>query len=197
MATDTAIDLGSEVGAQTPPDWRAHRAFLPKALHFLYGVLALQFVSTIFFVGSLWSEVLGLRTTSIPYAWQEYIEVMASLGLLSGTLTTILFVQKSRRKEKHLRRQIDVVAGNFEAHLADQFDDWSLSPSEAAVAVYAMKGFSNAEVADLRGTSAATVKSQLNAIYRKSGCANRQQLISFLVEELLSGVAVADERGMN
>ena len=56
---------------------------------------------------------------------------------------------------------------------------------------YVMKGFSNAEVAELRGTTAATVKSQLNSIYRKSGCANRQQLISFLVEDMLSGLVVS------
>ena len=38
-----------------------------------------------------------------------------------------------------------------------------------------MKGFSNAEIADLRGTTAATVKSQMNAIYRKSNFTNRQR----------------------
>jgi hypothetical protein len=55
--------------------------------------------------------------------------------------------------------------------------------------VYAMKGFSNAEIGGFRGTSVSTVKSQMNAIYRKTGFSNRQQLISFLVEEMLAGVA--------
>lgn len=190
LATDTTLHYGPEVVSAKPAECSARAVAFPRALHFLYGVLAVQFLSTVFFVGSLWSEVLGLRTTSIPYDWQEYIEVMASVGLLCGTVTTILFVRKSRQKELHLQRQIDVAAGNFQEHLTILFEDWSLSPSEEAVAVYAMKGFSNAEVAKLRGTSAATIKSQLNAVYRKSGFANRQQLISFLVEELLSGVAV-------
>ena len=53
--------------------------------------------------------------------------------------------------------------------------------------IYAIKGFSNAEIGELRGTSAATVKSQMNAIYRKTGFSNRQQLIAFMVEELLHG----------
>lgn len=159
------------------------------ALRLLYAVLGVQFVSTVFFVGSLWTEVLGLRTTSIPYVWQEYIEVLASVGLLAGTSTTILFVRKAHLRGMQLQRQVDVAAGNFQEHLSELFEDWALSPSESTVAIYAMKGFSNAEVAELRGTSAATVKSQLNAVYRKSGFANRQQLISFLVEELLSGVA--------
>ncbi|MEO8531546.1 MAG: helix-turn-helix transcriptional regulator, partial [Deltaproteobacteria bacterium] len=59
-----------------------------------------------------------------------------------------------------------------------------------AVAVYAMKGFSNGEIAELRKTSIPTVKSQMKAIFRKAGLDNRQQLIAFLVEELLSGVAL-------
>jgi DNA-binding CsgD family transcriptional regulator len=158
----------------------------------LYGALLVQFVSTAFFVGSLWSEVLGLRTTAISYVWQEYIEVLASAGLLAGTVTTAFFVRKAQGNEVRLRRQIDVAAGNFQNHLMTLFDEWNLSPSESMVAVYAMKGFSNAEVAGFRGTSAATIKSQLNAVYRKSGFANRQQLISCLVEELLSGVCVEE-----
>ena len=195
LATDATLDL-DEKCTQGTSFVRGARGW-PRigSLHLLCSVLSVQFVSTVFFVGTLWSEVLGLRTTSIPYVWQEYIEVLASVGLLFGTGTTILFVRKAYLREEQLQRQIDVAAGNFQQHLFALFEEWGLTPSESTVAIYAMKGFSNAEVAGLRGTSAATVKSQLNAVYRKSGFANRQQLISFLVEELMSGVAIRTEAG--
>lgn len=156
----------------------------------LYVLFAIQGLSAAFFLGDLWSEVLGLRETPIPYDIQEYIQIFASVGLTAGFLTTSHFLSKSFRSVTHLRRQIDVASGNFQDHLESLFREWELSPSERAVTLYAMKGFSNAEVAELRGTSASTVKTQLNAVYRKSGCANRQQLITYLVEELLAGVAV-------
>ena len=157
---------------------------------FLYLVLGLQILSAVFFVGDLWTEVLGLRTQPIPWAWQEYIQTFASVGLVIGVVVSGLFLRHSLARLNALNRQIDVASGNFHGHLMQLFVEWELSPSEQSVAICAMKGFSNAEIAELRGTSASTVKSQMNSIYRKCRLGNRQQLISFLVEELLAGVAV-------
>jgi DNA-binding NarL/FixJ family response regulator len=97
-------------------------------------------------------------------------------------------VRSSLKRVEELNRQIDLATGNYKSHLQDLFEAWRLSPSEQEVTIYAMKGFSNAEIAELRSTAATTVKSQMNSVYRKSGLANRQQLITFLVEELLSGI---------
>lgn len=157
---------------------------------FLLPVLAFQLLSCLFFVGELWTEVLGIRTHPIPYQWQEYIQILASIGLIVGVGTSMLLLRKSQRRISQLGRQMDVARGNFEGHLDNLFAEWDLTRSEQDVTIYAMKGFSNSEIAGLLGKAAATVKSQLNAVYRKSGFSNRQQLISFLVEELLSGVTV-------
>lgn len=159
-------------------------------LWLLYGAFALQAVSAFFFVGELWTELLGLRTTPIPYAWQELIQVLASIGIITGVIASGIFVRHGIDYMRELDRQVDVAAGNYEDHLMDIFDSWRLSPSEKSVAIYAMKGFSNAEIANLRKTTVPTIKSQTNAIYRKSGLGNRPQLISFLVEELLAGINV-------
>ena len=153
----------------------------------LYGAFALQTVSALFFVGELWSEVLGLRTWPTPWAWQETIQILASAGLLVGVVVSGVFIKRSLGRLDHLGRQIDVLMGNYHHHLIEQFAAWGLSPSEEAVAIYAIKGFSNAEIADLRNTSIATVKSQMNSIFRKAGLSSRQQLISFLVEEFIGG----------
>ncbi|MBT8456670.1 MAG: helix-turn-helix transcriptional regulator [Alphaproteobacteria bacterium] len=154
----------------------------------LCSALGLQALGAFFFIGELWSEILGLRTTPLPYAYQEYIQLLASVGLIVGLGASALLAKRGMARMADLNRQIDVASGNYEDHLLKLFKNWRLSPSEQAVAIYAMKGFSNAEIADLRSTSASTVKSQMNAIYRKTGLGNRQQLISFLVEELLAGV---------
>lgn len=159
-----------------------------RKLFLLYGVLAIQALSAFFFLGELWTEILGLRKTPIPYAYQEIIQIFASFGVVIGVLASGMLVRRQLEQTDHLSRQIDVATGNFEAHLRAQFAEWQLSPSEQSVVIYAMKGFSNAEIATFRSTSASTVKSQMNAIYRKSGLQNRPQLISFLVEELLAGV---------
>ena len=155
----------------------------------LYLAFGFQFLSALFFVGELWSEVFNLRSQPIPWQWQEYIQILASVGLITGVVVSGWFLRLSWRRMERMGRQIDVATGNFEQHMRDLFTAWNLSPSEQAVAVYAMKGFSNGEIADLRGTSASTIKSQMNSVYRKAGLSNRQQLISYLVEDLLAGVS--------
>lgn len=160
----------------------------PSVLFGLYVLLALQLLGTIFFVVDLWSEVLGLRTWSLPWQWQEYVQIFASVALVLGTVAGIGFIRHSRSELRRMNLQIQAVSGQFHDHVRAQFARWGFSPSEEAVAIYAMKGFSNGEIAAFRGTSAATVKSQMNAVFRKAGLENRQQLIALMVEELLGNV---------
>jgi len=63
-------------------------------------------------------------------------------------------------------------------------NDWGLSQAEADVAIFVAKGFSNGEIADMRGCAIATVKSQLGRIYQKSGLDSRYQLIAFVTDEV-------------
>jgi DNA-binding CsgD family transcriptional regulator len=53
------------------------------------------------------------------------------------------------------------------------------------VALYAVKGYANAEIAELRGKSEATIKTQINAVFRKAGVQNRGQLIAQFLDLLL------------
>ncbi|MBF9031211.1 hypothetical protein HKCCE3408_12485 [Rhodobacterales bacterium HKCCE3408] len=154
-------------------------------------VLSVQLASAGFFLFDLWGEVLGLRSRPLPFVVGELAQVAASVALLTGIIVTVIFMRRSQAVINRLDQQIGAVSGNFDAQLNRLFNDWRLSQSEAEITIYAIKGFSNAEIGDLRGTSATTVKSQMNAIYRKTGFANRQQLIAFMVEELLHGAGSA------
>lgn len=188
---ENSLEIGPrlvEPVQEIPASYDASRRNERRKLVMLYSAFAVQGLSAFFFLGELWSEILGLRETPIPYAYQEVIQLLASLGLVIGVLASAMLVRRHLDRMQELNRQIDLATGNYETHLQDLFRSWRLSRSEQEVTIYAMKGFSNGEIADFRSTTASTVKSQMNAIYRKSGLANRQQLISFLVEELLAGV---------
>lgn len=71
--------------------------------------------------------------------------------------------------------------------------DWGLSQAEADVAIFVVKGFSNSEIADMRGSAIATVKSQLGRIYYKSGLESRYQLIAFVTDEVCGMASEPDE----
>ncbi|NNF92563.1 MAG: helix-turn-helix transcriptional regulator, partial [Boseongicola sp.] len=68
--------------------------------------------------------------------------------------------------------------------------EWALTPAERDVALFAIKGFSTQDIADLRGVSEGTIKAQTNAIYRKAGVSGRPQLLSLFIDDL-----VEDEPG--
>ena len=164
-------------------------------LTLLWGSVAVQAMSAAVFLGVFWGDILGLRTEDIDWAWIEFMQVLASVGVVVGLLTSIAFLKRSQSRVHHLTRQLEVAAGQFEVHLGQILVHWSLTEAEKDVGLLAMKGFSNAEIADLRNTSLPTVKSQMTAIFRKSGCTSRQQLISYLVDELLQGVGTPSVGG--
>lgn len=64
------------------------------------------------------------------------------------------------------------------------------------MALFALKGLSVGEIADLRGTSEGTVRAQTASVYRKAGVLGRSQLIAIFLDEMvetpvLSGGATA------
>ncbi len=91
------------------------------------------------------------------------------------------------RRHADAKRALSVASGELDLLMQNYFGTWGLTPSEADVATFTIKGFSIAEIAQMRNSAEGTVKSQLNAIYRKSGQAGRGQLVSVLIEDLLSG----------
>ena len=62
------------------------RTFNGRGVLLLYLAFALQVISALFFVGDLWTEVLNLRSEPIPWVWQEYIQMLASIGLVVGVV---------------------------------------------------------------------------------------------------------------
>ncbi|KQS02002.1 hypothetical protein ASG11_14430 [Sphingomonas sp. Leaf357] len=58
--------------------------------------------------------------------------------------------------------------------------DFGLSPAEAAVTRLLVGGLDRDAVAALRGVSAGTLKSQIKAIYQKTGCAREAELVALV-----------------
>ncbi len=163
---------------------------------FMFAILGFQLACSAIFLASLLRGSLTSGAQHLPFVVEESVMILASISLTLGPAITVLFIRRNQAVIERLDQQIGAVSGNYQLQVEALFRDWDLSTSESEIAIYAMKGFSNAEIGALRGTSAATVKSQMNAIYRKSGFANRQQLIAFLVEELLQGVDAVKDRPM-
>ncbi len=89
-----------------------------------------------------------------------------------------------------MEKSLGVAAGALAELMEDYFREWGLTPSEQDVAAFTIKGYAIAEIAEMRGSAEGTVKTHLNAIYRKAGVPGRGQLVSLLIEDLLNSPLV-------
>ncbi|WP_137111530.1 helix-turn-helix transcriptional regulator [Rhodobacter sp. SY28-1] len=148
-------------------------------------IFVIQAFCAFFFVSDILSSVLGIRSTPISWEMREAMEIGASLGLILGVVVGALMLRRALKERHRAEEQLRRASGAFADLLDEHFREWGLTPSERDVALFAIKGMSTAEIAQLRSTSEGTVKAQTNAIYRKAGVTGRPQLLSLFIEDLM------------
>ena len=173
-AHSEAVREAAQPGTLTP---RRRRELALIALIVLQGFCAAYFVL----------DVIRDAIEAGRFEFHLGIELFANLGLVAGVVVEVVVLRNLLAREARTAEALSVAQGAMAELMRSRFADWGLTPSEADVAGFTVKGFSIAEVAGLRGSSEATVKTHLNAVYRKAGVAGRAQLVSVFVEELFAG----------
>ena len=134
----------------------------------------------VFFVGDALADYLDGQIS--PHLVFEMLVALAlALGMAFGVMVL-------RQTLEDMRAQ-DVALATARGALADviaaQFTEWGLTPAERDVGFLALKGLDVAEIAELRGRAAGTVRAQLTRIYAKAGVSGRAQFAAYFVEDLL------------
>ncbi len=142
----------------------------------VFGVAALKTALVVSFV-------LGTAQTNVTTIIGLFALFFAlTSGVAYLCMTQLKSLLEAQRKRRFAPGEASPIAK--ESVVAHYAPDWGLSQAEADVAIFVAKGFSNSEVAEMRGCAIATVKSQLGSIYQKSGLGSRYQLISFVTDEV-------------
>lgn len=149
---------------------------------FLAVLLAVQALCAVFFVGDVISDV-GSGEIDLHSAFEGVVALMLVAGVVLGGLEMRRTLERNQRAEAAL----SVASGAFAELIESYFENWSLTPAEADVAMLALKGFDVAEIASFRAAAQGTVRAQLTRVYAKAGVSNRTQLVGLFVEELLGG----------
>jgi DNA-binding CsgD family transcriptional regulator len=181
MTRDHEAPLGPRAGALRPKATarQSFRRALPLAALILF-----QSAIWIVFVLDAGTDMLALWP-DIFSDWHMIPEIGATFGLLLAIVFEVHILLRMLRRLAGLEQGLRVAAGALAQIMEEYFQDWGLTPSEQDIAAFTIKGFSIAEIAELRGSAEGTVKTHLHAIYRKAGVAGRAQLVSLLVEDLL------------
>ncbi|MAZ49999.1 MAG: hypothetical protein CME65_15660 [Halobacteriovoraceae bacterium] len=119
------------------------------------------------------------------------ISAIAVFILLMGTfklkqqLANATQFSQSLREENQKYKQLSkkYVTGLAET-IDEQLSNWQLTKAEKEVAFMLIKGLSLKEIAEFRGTTEKTARTQSTAIYAKAGVTSRSQLSAFFLEDL-------------
>ena len=83
-------------------------------------------------------------------------------------------------------RQVDRLSGELVAYVDCAFQGSGLSPGEAEVAWLLLKGFSCAEMAEIRSAREKTLRQQAASVYRKASLRGRAELAADFLEDLIA-----------
>lgn len=156
-------------------------------------LVAVQAASAISVLLYMLSSFLPIQRDPISWETREALEVGLVLTLIVSVFHGVFALRKMRGEIGEVQSQLRVASASFNTLIEDDFAQWKLSPSEKDVALFILKGMSNAEIAELIDKKVGTVKAHSNAVFRKSGLANRNQLASHFLEVLMQEPLVSEK----
>ncbi|PSL19470.1 helix-turn-helix transcriptional regulator [Shimia abyssi] len=151
----------------------------------LWSLFAVQAICCAYFLLDTTWDMLWPTSPNI-IAESDLFEALVTLALLFGLAFTGNELRHLLSRHTHLEDQIKVASGAFGDVLETRFIDWELTGAEREVAILAIKGFSIAEMADLRDTKQGTIKAQCASVYKKADVSGRLQLLSVFLDDLLA-----------
>lgn len=155
-------------------------------------ILAIQVACAGVFIAQILINVLPLDIGPIQWVYYELTEIGAVIGLSMGSALGVVALRSAWARTERAEAALRQARAAFRDVLEEHFSEWDLTPAERDVALFAIKGFSTADIANLRGVSEGTIKAQTNAIYRKAGVSGRSQLLSLFIDDLIEADDAAD-----
>ncbi|MEH6758502.1 MAG: helix-turn-helix transcriptional regulator [Parasphingorhabdus sp.] len=154
-----------------------------RAVLFAVGIVVVQTVAAIFFVLDSIEDIIAKTQPGITFEifTEGLIAFALMIGVVMGARQTRKLMMDARRREDALA----VARGALSDIIKLRFDEWQLSPGESEVALFAIKGCSISEIAQMRNAATGTVRSQLSQVYLKARVTSQSMLISLFIEELL------------
>ena len=114
------------------------------------------------------------------------LEILAVAGVVVASSMAIRFYFNIRKSVAQLFSLTTAMRDGFDKVINDKFMSWELTKAEKDIALLAIRGSSINEIAELRGSKDGTIKAHLHGIYTKAGVKNRPELMSLIMDEMLT-----------
>lgn len=143
-------------------------------------VLAVQALAAVFFIADVGQDLLwgGLNPHSV-------LEAIVALALIIGTAFGAMQMRQILNRIGQAETAMSVASGALFELIEARFQEWQLTPSEAEVALFTLKGLDIGDIAKARGAAQGTVRAQMTKVYAKAQVSGRGQLTSLFIEDLM------------
>lgn len=152
-------------------------------------IVCLQAVAAAFFAIDAYSDLQAQELGA-----HIVIEGVVAAALLLGVTLNALELRDLLQRQRRADRVMVVASGALAELIQLRFQDWRLTPAEADVALFALKGLPIEDIARLREAATGTVRAQLARVYAKAGVRNRYALLSLFMDDLLGQALVQVDR---
>lgn len=158
---------------------------MPSRSTALWSLFCIQALCCAYFLYDITLD--WIRPTAFnPLTDSDLVEAMVTFVLFLGLAFTASELRRALSSHARLTQQLKVASGAFSAVIDAKFAAWALTSAERDVALLAIKGYSIAEIAELRQTAQGTTKAQAASVYRKAEVSGRLQLISLFLDDLMN-----------
>ncbi|NOX36811.1 MAG: response regulator transcription factor [Calditrichaeota bacterium] len=163
---------------------RYERLILAVFLLTVSGLAFLDIYNDYFEGVALWHIGIELVVAIISLIWGYYL-IRTRIRLQRALHRERQFSSDLKTEAQKWKRVSRIYLEGLSREIDEQLNRWGLTEAEKEVAFLLLKGFSATQIARIRKTSVKTVRTQMNAIYSKSGLSGRSELTAFFLEDLL------------
>lgn len=148
----------------------------------LYLTLAVLIIASVFFAVDIYDEFVS------PHAgyWHTALEACVFIATIAALAFEFQRIMRLRRQVVIEHERAARLSGELHRHIEKAFERWHLTEAEREVAIMLIKGLSMMEIAAARAVKEKTVRQHATNIYAKAGCANRSELASLFIEDLIN-----------
>jgi DNA-binding CsgD family transcriptional regulator len=151
-----------------------------RQVRLVAAIVVVQAFAAMFFVADALGDVREAGLTA-----HIAIEALIAFALLAGVAFGVRHTRQLLAEADRREAALNVARGALADHVAARFAEWGLTPAEAEVAMFALKGCDAGEISQLRGAAQGTVRAQLSSIYAKAGVSSQAELVSLFFDDLL------------
>lgn len=143
-------------------------------------IVTLQTVAATFYASEAIGDIVEDGITG-----EVLVEVAIALALIFGVIFGAWQLRQMLFETRLRATAVAVAQGALADLIRARFAEWRLTPAEADVALFLLKGCEISDIAQLREVASGTVRAQLAGIYHKAGVTSQAQFMSLFLDDLI------------